>query len=273
MKLSTLLTHLEARTGTLINVELLHPALYASDELKLAPEQQIHRAPFCEFAKRHSRPLKENCFRRKDETRRAAGKGKAYCDTCPFGIKEWIHPVMVEGRLAATIYIGHFSSPVFQTRIGKGRYRGPRPPPLPKDLSSIQQAAAFLEETIRTEVELWTASGQGQGKQNPGSFYRDVCLRYIEGNYREDIQLGHLAETLRMSPNYVSAKIRRECGKTFRQLLTEKRIAVACSLLEFEPDIPITEVGFQVGFNDSNYFSTVFRKHLGMSPKHYRSTR
>lgn len=272
MNLSTLLTHLEDRTGTLINVDLRHPALYASDEVKLGPEQQIHRAPFCEFAKRHSRPLKESCFSRKDETRRVARNGKAFCDTCPFGIKEWIHPVMVEGRLAATIYIGHYSSPLFQTKIGKGHYRGPRPPSLPKDLGTIQDAASFIEEFIRTEVELWTASGKGLGKHHPGSFYRDICLRYIEGNYREDIQLANLAETLRMSPNYVSAKIRKECGKTFRQLLTEKRISVACSLLEFG-GTPVTEIGFLVGFNDSNYFSTVFRKKMGMSPKAYRDSR
>lgn len=270
MKLSALLTHLDRRTGTHICVDLLHPALYASDDLKLAPEQQMHRAPFCEFAKRHSRGLPENCFERKARTRRNARSGIPFCDTCPFGIHEWVHPVIVEGELAATLYLGPFASGSLQGSIGGVAYQGPAPPPLPDSLEPLREAAEFLDRFIRTEIELWSASGQGKKKQNPGTFYRDVCLRFIEGNYREDIQLADLAETLRISPNYLSAKIRKECGKTFRQLLTGKRMAVACSLLNFEPDIPVTEVGFLVGFNDSNYFSTVFRKHLGMSPSQYR---
>lgn len=270
MKLSTLLDHLETKTGTIINVDPIHPALYAVDSLKLRPEQQIHRSPFCEFAKRYSRTLPVSCFERKKETRKLASRGNGICTTCPFGIQEWIQPVMVEGDHAATIYMGLFEGKDLKRKIGKGVYRGESPPPPPESLTALQEAARFIADVIRTEIELWVAEGNTLSKQKPGSFYRDITLRFIEGNYREDVQLRDLARTLNMSSNYISSRIRKECGKTFRQLLTEKRMAVACSCLEFKPGLGVTDIAFLVGYNDSNYFSTVFRRHTGVSPRDYR---
>jgi len=270
MNLSSLLDHLETKTGTMINIDPIHPALYAADALKLRPEQQIHRSAFCEFAKRYSRPLPVSCFQRKIETRNLAAKGKGFCATCPFGIQEWIQPVMVEGRHAATIYVGPFSGGDLKREIGGETFRGESPPPLPESLTPLREAAGFIADVIRTEIEICLAEGHTLDKQKPGSFYREITHRFIEGNYREDVQLRDLARTLRMSPNYLSSRIRQECGRTFRQLLTVKRLAVACSCLEFEPDRSISEIAFLVGYNDSNYFSTVFHKQLGVSPSGYR---
>ena len=55
----------------------------------------------------------------------------------------------------------------------------------------------------------------------------------------------------------------------FSTYLTTSRMTRAKELLA-GTDRPITEIAFDVGYNDSNYFSTAFRKHEGISPSQYR---
>lgn len=270
MDLSQLLYHTEHRTGALININALHPAFYSADVLELAPEQHVHRGPFCEFAKRHSRGSSKACFQNKERSRSIARGGVRFCGTCPHGVWELAQPVMVEGELAATIYLGHFGTDNLSLTIGDGEYRGPALPAPPADPRALEQSAEFIARFICIEIEMWLSSGVSLGKQKPGSFYRDFCLQYIERNYGENIQLTDLADALKMTPNYVSQKIRHECDKTFSQLLNEKRLQVACTYLEFEPATSITDIAYMCGYHDSNYFSTVFRKHFGQSPRTYR---
>jgi AraC-like DNA-binding protein len=54
--------------------------------------------------------------------------------------------------------------------------------------------------------------------------------------------------------------------------LTGQRINRACSLLR-HTDKQITEIAFEVGFNDSNYFTRQFRKTTGLAPRDYRMRR
>lgn len=72
-----------------------------------------------------------------------------------------------------------------------------------------------------------------------------------------------------MHPNYLGQTIEQQCGKTFRELLQEYRIEKAKVLLSVG-EYSVTETAFGCGFNDSNYFSTVFRKRVGVSPREYR---
>ncbi len=56
---------------------------------------------------------------------------------------------------------------------------------------------------------------------------------------------------------------------TYSTYLTTMRMQKAKALLA-GTDRPITDIAFEVGYNDSNYFSTAFRKHEGLSPRQYR---
>ena len=51
--------------------------------------------------------------------------------------------------------------------------------------------------------------------------------------------------------------------------LIEQRVTRACAMLR-HTDKRITEIAFEVGFNDSNYFTRQFRKATGFSPRDYR---
>jgi len=65
--------------------------------------------------------------------------------------------------------------------------------------------------------------------------------------------------------------IRNVCGKNFRQLLAEFRVAKAKPLLAIE-HYSVTEASSACGFSDSNYFSAVFHRLTGVTPKEFGGT-
>jgi len=92
---------------------------------------------------------------------------------------------------------------------------------------------------------------------------------YIEDNCHQALNSSQVAEQIGMSPSYLNHFFRKETGMTLSDYITWSRIAEAKKLL-IEPETSVTEVAYTLGFNDSNYFSTVFRKTEGMSPSQYR---
>lgn len=93
--------------------------------------------------------------------------------------------------------------------------------------------------------------------------------RYLEKNYQQPIRLEDVASALEVSPFYLSRVFNRESEFSLFQYLTEVRINAAKKLLREERYI-IGDIAQMVGFENSNYFSKVFRKHVGCNPTHYR---
>lgn len=93
--------------------------------------------------------------------------------------------------------------------------------------------------------------------------------RYLEKNYHQPIRLEDVAGALEVSPFYLSRIFNRESEFSLFQYLTEVRINAAKKLLREERYI-IGDIAQMVGFESSNYFSKVFRKHVGCNPTQYR---
>lgn len=68
---------------------------------------------------------------------------------------------------------------------------------------------------------------------------------------------------------YLSKIFRETYGTTVNNYLISKRITRAKQLLRFT-DMTVDEVGAAVGMGDANYFSRMFRKVEGISPREYR---
>lgn len=106
------------------------------------------------------------------------------------------------------------------------------------------------------------------------SRYGDMIMkakRYIDENYNDqDICLRLVAEAVAVSPNHFSAVFSQECGQSFIEYLTAVRIEHAKSLLA-KSEMKSTDIAYEVGFNDPHYFSFIFKKNTGLSPKEYRS--
>ena len=94
------------------------------------------------------------------------------------------------------------------------------------------------------------------------------ALRYIESNYASG-SFDELAQRLHYSPSWLSREIKEKTGKTYTELLQEKRLAQAAFLLR-NTDRKITDVALTVGYENTSYFHRLFAKHYGRSPRIYR---
>ena len=95
------------------------------------------------------------------------------------------------------------------------------------------------------------------------------ALIYMEENLSGDLGLQTLAAALQLSPGYLSELFHREVGHTVVQHLTELRMKHALHLLQ-TTQLQVQNVAQLCGIPDANYFSKLFRKHHGLTPRQYR---
>lgn len=97
-------------------------------------------------------------------------------------------------------------------------------------------------------------------------------LELIQHHYHQDISLEWVAQQLGISNVYLLKLLKMETGKTFTELLTERRMEIAGELLS-QRRIKTQELAEKLGYHSSQYFSTVFKKYFGCTPQEYRSGR
>lgn len=96
---------------------------------------------------------------------------------------------------------------------------------------------------------------------------------YIHYNYfRPELSVADIAGILGVNPRYLPGLFRRHFGMTVSEYITEARLRRACELLDYG-DLSISDVAKQCGWKRLNYFSTVFKKRLGITPAQYAKSR
>ena len=103
--------------------------------------------------------------------------------------------------------------------------------------------------------------------------YGDTILKakkYIEENYSDqNTTLTTVADAVAMSPNHFSSIFSHECKTTFIEYLTNVRIENAKRLMK-ETDMKGYDIAYECGFSDPHYFSYIFKKNTGLSPREYK---
>ena len=111
------------------------------------------------------------------------------------------------------------------------------------------------------------------GEQIPRRGRREALarvVRYVREHLTERLSLESAAAAAFLSPNYLAHLIKKESGRTFVELVTERRMEKARELL-VHTDMRISEIAPAVGFTDEAYFSRRFRQCVGSSPQGFRS--
>jgi AraC-like DNA-binding protein len=98
------------------------------------------------------------------------------------------------------------------------------------------------------------------------------ALSHLERNIHRDVNLEELASIAHMSQRSFLRVFQSAVGTSPLAWAIGQRINRACSLLR-QTDKRVTEIAFDVGFNDSNYFTRQFTKTTGFSPRAYRLRR
>lgn len=134
--------------------------------------------------------------------------------------------------------------------------------------SSVDSAREYIQKLLNTILEY-------RNKLSDQKYIEiiDKAKEYIQNNYQnEDMSLQSVALEVNVSSNHFSAIFRKETGETFIDYLTEVRMEKARTLLVCTA-MKTSEIGFQVGYRDPHYFSYIFKKTQGMSPKEYRKAK
>lgn len=107
-----------------------------------------------------------------------------------------------------------------------------------------------------------------------GSQYRNLlkqAVAYIDSNFTdEELSLNRVAKEVNISANYLSAVFSQEMGVTFVEYITGRRMERAKELLR-TTEKRSGEVAAEVGYRDPHYFSFLFKKTQGCTPRDYRS--
>lgn len=120
----------------------------------------------------------------------------------------------------------------------------------------------------RYEAELLAlAAGQAQQGSRRAALAR--VQRYLRENLAGEPTLAAAAEAASLSPNYLAHLVKKETGRTFTELLTERRLVLAQELL-LSTGARIGEIARRCGFVDEAYFARRFRQWHGLSPRAWR---
>ena len=130
-------------------------------------------------------------------------------------------------------------------------------------------------EISRRSIELlFLLLLQATERADTGGNERSIVLKtlsYIRDNYRQGT-LQDLASKLGLDISSLSRTIRRETGKTWTELMQEKRLENACCMLESTRE-NVDNISRSVGYENISYFHRIFRKKFNMGPKEYRDAR
>lgn len=122
-----------------------------------------------------------------------------------------------------------------------------------------------------SDIERLNESGNSQEQKNSsGSDICDKALDLIDKDFANpEISLVSISDDIAVSPNYLSALIKKSTGSTFIELLTKKRMETAKELL-VNSELKIREITEKCGYSDQHYFSYCFKKYIGVSPNGFR---
>lgn len=147
-----------------------------------------------------------------------------------------------------------------------------------------QQEAACLPElsaasSIITSILYLLAQSYYAQPQNAGQFdelvvYNNTlvqCAQYIDQHYREKLSLTGLARQFGLSRSTFCVIFPQFAGMSLRRYIAQKRILEAQILIRSHPEMPLSQVGTEVGYEEASTFYRNFLRVSGVSPAKYRS--
>ncbi|MDO4514230.1 MAG: response regulator [Lachnospiraceae bacterium] len=139
-----------------------------------------------------------------------------------------------------------------------------------------------IEEAVR-EVEKLKSQPPENRKETPGNTLcaeelgnvrvkavAERILSYIDANYAQDISMQDAARAMGYADAYFCKIFKESFDKSFMVYLADYRMEKAKELLE-DMTVNIKDVGSSVGYRDSNYFTKVFKRIVGVTPTEYRT--
>ena len=131
-------------------------------------------------------------------------------------------------------------------------------------LASVSEAEKLMREMFTAYCRLV--------KKNSVKHYSPAVQRtvvQIDADLAGDLSLKHLAQLQNMNASYLSTLFKRETGQTITDFVNGRRMQLARQLLG-TTHLQVQTIARYCGIPDVNYFSKIFKKYTGQTPKEYR---
>ncbi len=137
-------------------------------------------------------------------------------------------------------------------------------------LSEIAASGELFAAEVRRVITAVVECHEAMGRGGHGNMVLKA-KKYINENFaKPGISLLSVASFVNVSPNHFSTVFAQETGESFIEYLTGVRIDRAKRLLS-TTQMRSSDIAYEIGFNDPHYFSFIFKKNVGMTPRDFRS--
>jgi len=255
-------------------------ALRAVESWRLPHHGQRNESPFCSMVLETSRAC-ASCLQVQEKLAEGAVQ-EPFTVGCPAGLCDTAVPVRLGDRLIGFLQTGQ----VFRKRPTEAQFRRAlhlvRQWGVNVDQSKLKEAyfATTVVPTKRHEavVKLLAIFAQHlsmlsnqvllqQDNAEPPVIAR--AKEFILEHQTENLRLGHVARAVNTSTFYFCKMFKKVTGINFTDYLSRVRIEKSKNLL-LNPNLRVSEIAFEVGFQSLTHFNRVFKKILGQSPTEYR---
>ena len=256
-------------------------ALRAVESWQLPHHGQRNESPFCALVLETSRAC-ASCLQVQEKL--AAGAAlEPHTISCPAGLCDTAVPVRLGDRLIGFLQTGqvfrktptqaqfeHTRQLVAEWGVNvdpaklKEAYFSTRVVPNKKHEAVVKLLAIFAQHLSMLSNQVVVQ----QDNAEPPVIAR--AKEYIQEHQTENLRLGHVAKSVNTSTFYFCKLFKKVTGINFTDYLSRVRIEKSKNLL-LNPNLRVSEIAFEVGFQSLTHFNRVFKKILGQSPTEYRA--
>ena len=131
-------------------------------------------------------------------------------------------------------------------------------------MHSIEDLCFKLQESVET----FTDSIFNYIPSKNGELIKKA-IQFISHNFSSPLSLDAVARHVHLNPAYFSSLFKQSTGSSFKEYLNMVRVEESKRLLT-NTNYSVIDIAIATGFEDQSYFSKVFKKYTGLTPKQYR---
>jgi AraC-like DNA-binding protein len=256
-------------------------ALRPAESWQLPLHGKRHEAAYCALMSEKSRAC-ASCLQVQERLAQAAAR-EPQTMVCPAGLCETAVPVRLGERLIGFLQTGQvFRKKPTETQfartaemVARWGVEGDRQQ-MKDAYFSTQVVPQKQQESATTLLNIFAQhlsmlSNQVVVQQeNAEPPVITKAKNYIQEHQTEDLRLGHVAKAVHTSTFYFCKMFKKVTGINFTDYLSRVRIEKSKNLL-LNPNLRVSEIAYEVGFQSLTHFNRVFKRILGQSPTEYRT--
>jgi AraC-like DNA-binding protein/ligand-binding sensor protein len=255
-------------------------ALRPVESWQLPLHGKRHEAPFCALMSQHSRAC-ASCLQMQEGLSRAASM-EPHSAVCPSGLCETAVPVHLGEQLIGFLQTGQ----VFRRTPTQAQFERVARKAAQSGIAvdKAQMKAAYFATRVVPQKQFESAtillkifaqylsilSNQVVvQRENAEPPVITRAKKYIEEHQTEELRLAEVAKAVNSSTFYFCKMFKKTTGINFTDYVSRVRVEKSKNLL-LNPNLRISEIAYEVGFQSLTHFNRVFKRVVGNSPTEYR---